>query len=71
MFTAHPAEVQQLQGLHEAEAHLSRGIQGVHLGAECKWRLKDAGETQMPLNVSQFSEVEVDYLLTVCVQVPT
>lgn len=35
--TAHPAEVQQLQGLHEAQAHLSCVGQGVPTGGECKY----------------------------------
>lgn len=40
--TAHPAAVQQLQGLHEAQAHLSNYVgQGVPLRGECKMTVND------------------------------
>lgn len=41
MSAAQPAAVQQLQGLHEAQAQLSSCVrQGVHVGGKCKLTVK-------------------------------
>lgn len=46
LFAAHPAEVQQLQGFHEAQAYLSCCVgEGVQLGGECKFLPWDLHKT--------------------------